>query len=280
VLLLALLAALGSALAYGASTAAQHSAMAGPDGGSLGRLVRSPRWLLGMGGDTVGMVLQIVALAAGPVVLVQPILVLALPISLPIAWALGGTRPGRREAIGCAWMLAGLVAFFLLSGIPSAASPAAVPGVVLAVTVALVAGGVLLALVRRSGPVVRAATYGGVAGCWFGLVAVLVDVCATVWSSSGVAGLLTPSGLTPLVALLALGGLSIVLTQVAFRVGPLAAGFPANLAADPVVAVAVGAVLLGERVPADAWHLVGYAAAVTAVVVGAVRLASGTGRPR
>jgi hypothetical protein len=105
---------------------------------------------------------------------------------------------------------------------------------------------------------------------------VLVDACAAVWSRSGPFGLLAPGGLVPLVALLVLGGLSIALTQVAFRVGPLVAGFPANLTADPVVAVVLGALLLGERVPTDPWHLAGYAVAVGLVVVGAVRLAAGS----
>ncbi|GAA4172280.1 DMT family transporter [Gryllotalpicola koreensis] len=277
--IVSLLCALASAAAYGASSAAQHAAMRGHDGRSAQArtswrdLLRSPRWLLGMGGDTLGMVLQITALAAGPVVLVQPILVLALPISLPFSRALGGPRPRSRDYLGCVWMLAGLIAFFLLIGRPADARPAQPAVVLTAAAVSLALGGALVALVLRARPAVRAAVFGGVAGCWFGLVAVLIDACAATWARAGITGFAGPDGLVPLIALIVLGGLSIALTQLAFRAGPLAAAFPANLAADPVIAVALGALLVHEIVPVTAGHLLGYAAALAAVVYGAVLLA-------
>lgn len=278
------LLALAAAVAYGGSTAAQHAALSeqpvspSRSSGSAPRrswfaLLRSPRWLLGMGGDTLGMVLQIAALAVGPVTLVQPIQVLALPISLPIAWALGGARPSRRAFVDCGWMVAGLIAFFVVAGTPTDARPAS-PSAVLSVTGVVVAlGAVVLALTLRAGPVLKAAVYGGVAGGWFGVVAVLIDSCTASWSIHGPSAFAHAGGLVPLAVLVVLGAVSIVLTQVAFRAGPLAAGFPANLAADPVVAVAIGAVLVHESIPLSAWHLVGYAGALAAVVFGAVRLA-------
>ena len=66
-----------AAITYGASTALQHSAAhrstgrADPRG--LVRLLGNSRWLMSIGGDGVGLLLQVVALATGPVVLVQPI---------------------------------------------------------------------------------------------------------------------------------------------------------------------------------------------------------------
>ncbi len=63
------------------------------------------------------------------------------------------------------------------------------------------------------------------------------------------------------------------LTQVSFQVGALAASFPANKSADPVAAVLLGAVLLHERVPAGAGHVLGYLLCLAAIVAGAVRLA-------
>ncbi|AYG03762.1 DMT family transporter [Gryllotalpicola protaetiae] len=280
-LIVSLVCALASAAAYGASSAAQHAAMGEGDGRTARartrwrELLRSPRWLFGMGGDALGMVLQIAALAAGPVALVQPVLVLALPISLPFSRALGGPRPTTRDYLGCAWMLAGLIGFFLLIGRPGDARPAQPAAVLTAAAVSSALGGLLIALAARARPAVKAAVFGGVAGCWFGLVAVLIDACAATWARAGIAGFAGPGGLVPLIVLLVLGGVSIALTQLAFRAGPLAAAFPANLAADPVIAVALGALLVHEVVPVTAGHLVGYAAAVAAVVYGAVRLASG-----
>jgi hypothetical protein len=83
----------------------------------------------------------------------------------------------------------------------------------------------------------------------------------------------TPKGLLPLagIALLGLGG--IVLTQMSFQLGALAATLPANLAADPLTAVLLGVVLLHEHIPHGPWHLLAYSLCVVAVVAGAIRLA-------
>ncbi|MEP6851249.1 MAG: hypothetical protein ABJA87_01065 [bacterium] len=71
-----------------------------------------------------------------------------------------------------------------------------------------------------------------------------------------------------------IGAASIALTQVAFQAGALAASFPANLAADPVVAVALGALLLYEDVPFSPLTVVAYLLCLAAIVVGGVLLAA------
>jgi hypothetical protein len=137
-----------------------------------------------------------------------------------------------------------------------------------------------LAAVSRMASTLKAAIYGAVAGAWFGLVAVLLDAVAATWQQDGIAGFGHAGGLVPLIALLLLGGASIALTQVAFQIGELSASFPANLAADPVVAVVLGAVLLHERVPATPWAIVGYLVCLGAILFGAVRLAAEPKRQR
>ena len=86
-------------------------------------LLKNPRWLMGVAGDTLGFVLQAIALSTGPVVLIQPLLVLALPISLPVARWLGGPRPGRAQFMSCGWIIIGLGAFFAIVGNPGDADP-------------------------------------------------------------------------------------------------------------------------------------------------------------
>ena len=49
-----------------------------------------------------------------------------------------------------------------------------------------------------------------------------------------------------------------LLVQIGFQLGPLGASFPPNLVLDPIVAVALGAAVLGERVPLDGLRLAGY----------------------
>jgi drug/metabolite transporter (DMT)-like permease len=289
-LLVAVPCAVAAALAYGASTAVEHSAAHESDAGAgantgsgsgpgngLWRLVRNPRWLLGMAGDAFGLVLQVLALATGPVVLVQPILVLALPISLPIAWKLGGPRPGRTSYLACGWIIAGLGVFFGLVGNPGDASALPIkPGLIATVCVVVV-GAILLLIARALGSSAKAALYGAVAGAWFGFVAVLMDAVAKSWSDHGLHAFTRSDALIPLAALVVIGGASIALTQVAFAVGALGASFPANLTADPVLAVVLGAVLLHETLPSSPLYVGAYVACVAAILVGAVQLAQPSG---
>lgn len=277
-LLVAIPFGVAAAFAYGASTAVQHRAAhtgtgeADPHG--LLRLLRDPRWLLSIGGDFVGLICQVIALATGPVVLIQPLLVLTLPVSLFVGFLLGGPTPRGGDYLACLSIIGGLGVFFVLLGTPGEGHDPD-PGAILAtVAIALVAGAALCALVRRLGPTLRAGVYGGVAGGWFGTVGVLLNGAATQYTDHGLRGLLHAAGLAPLLGIAVLGVLGMTLTQVSFQVGALAASFPANKSVDPVTAVVLGAVLLHEHVPADAIHVLVYLLCLAAIVAGAVRLAA------
>jgi drug/metabolite transporter (DMT)-like permease len=277
-LLVAVPCGIAAAFAYGASTAVEHSAAntgtGQADAQGLLALLRNPRWLMAMGGDTLGLILQVIALSTGPVVLIQPLLVLALPISLPIGWLIGGPRPGRSEFLLCGWIIAGLAVFFVIIGDPGSGDPLQPRPALIAIGVAAVVGGLACAAVRRRPAAVRALVYGGVSGAWFGLVGVLLDAASTAWRDGGLDRFAHAAGLVPLIGLLLLGGASIILTQVALQVGALGASFPANLSADPLVAVVLGALLLNEKLPMSPGLAFVYAGCLGAVVYGAVRLAN------
>lgn len=280
-LAVALPCAVLSAVAYGTSTAVQHRAAhrgtGRADARGVVRLLRDPRWLASVGGDTVGLLLQVVALATGPVLLVQPLLVLAVPVALPVGRLLGGPSPGWREYAACAGIIAALAAFFGLVGDPGQAAPLPAVEAAWALAGALLTGCLLLLSVRRASATVRAVVYGGVAGAGFGLVGVLLDAVAGRWRRDGLSGLAHPDGWVPLLALVLTGTAALVLTQVSFQVGALAASFPANEVAAPVVAVVLAAALLHERLPASPGHLAAYLACVAALALGTLQLARGLG---
>jgi drug/metabolite transporter (DMT)-like permease len=267
-----------AAIAYGAATAVQHqSAHTGTgqaDARKLVRLLRDPRWLLSIGGDVVGLVFQVIALATGPVVLIQPLLVLTLPVSLFVGYLLGGPTPRRGDYLACLSIIGGLAVFFVLLGTPGNGRDPQPRSIVLTVVVVLLVGLVLCALVSRQGPTLRAGVYGGVAGAWFGTVGVLLNGAAKQFTDHGLHGLLQPAGLVPLLGVAVIGVLGMTLTQISFQVGALAASFPANKSVDPVAAVILGAVLLHEHVPAGGTHIVAYLLCLAAIVAGAVRLAA------
>lgn len=272
--------ALGAAVAYGLATAVQHreAHLDGPAAGGradprrLVTLLGNPRWLLSIGGDSLGLVLQVLALATGPVVLVQPLLVLALPVALPAGWALGGRRPDRADLVSCALIIAALAGFFALvrhPGVGHAPTAAAT----LALLVAAPAAGLVCGLaVRDRSARLRAVVYGAVAGSAFGVVGVLVNAVAGEIGHRGVRGVTHPAGALALAGVVVIGAAAVVLTQVSFQIGDLAASFPANESAAPVVAVVLGAILLGERVPVSFGLMVAYLGCLAAVVVGTIRL--------
>src|SRR5215472_4469849 len=68
--------------------------------GLLLDLLRRPKWLLGGFSMLSGFGLQAVALAFGPVALVQPIVVLELAFAIPFGILRRHRRAGRREWIG------------------------------------------------------------------------------------------------------------------------------------------------------------------------------------
>ncbi len=278
-LLIAVALGVAAALAYGAATAVQHdvahTGTGRADARGLLRLLREPRWLISVGGDTAGLVLQVLALAAGPVVLVQPLLVLTLPVSLFVGFLLGGPRPGRPDYVACAAILLALTVFFVVVGSPPAARPLP-PQTALVTAGVVVLVGALVAFAVRGGSVaLRAAVLGGVAGAWFGTSGVFVDAAVVEFADHGLRGLLTSAaGLVAIGGAIVVGVLGMTLTQASFQVGALAASFPANESAAPVAAVVLGSVLLHEYVPTGGGRVVVYLLCLGAVVAGTIRLAA------
>lgn len=272
-----------SAAVYGTSTVVQHrvatrTAAAGADdapaASGLLRTVRDPLFLLAMCGDGVGFLLQIGALASGEVVIVQPLVILLLPVALLVDYAFGGPRPRGADLLGCAGVIGGLAGFLVLIGRPPAALLPAARVAGWTVGAVLAAGALLLLVVRTRPARARSAAYGVVAGSFFGLLAALVDAGSTQSANIGFGSLFTTArGVVLLTAIVVLGAAAIALTQLSFQLGNLGTALPASLLADSLTGIGFGAALLHEGIPNSAGHLVGYVAFLAAALFGAFRLA-------
>jgi hypothetical protein len=273
-----------SAIAYGGAAAVQHDVVqrAGGEGtASIRDLLRDARWWLSIAGDTVGTVLQLAALATGPVVLIQPLFVLCLPVALPIRARMGGPRPGRGDYLSCLLLAAGLAAFFTLAGRPHAPHELAAGTAGLLAAVALAVGLGICALAWSQPPTSKAVALSAVTGVWFGIEAVLVNCVSTAYSHRHWSAFGHPVGLVPLVSAVVVGLSGFALSQVAFRAGSLGASFPAMLVIDPLVAVLVGSLLLGESVRSAPLVLVGYLLSAVVITLATFRLAAaGAGSER
>ena len=214
--------------------------------GLLTRLARRPRWLVGIGADVAGYVFEALALGAGTLLLVEPILATALVFSLVFAALLHG-----RQIPAAGWAAAVLLAvslsLFLYQVSPSGGTSVAplshwlIAGPPVAVFMVVC----LAAATRRSGPH-RAAFLASGAGVAFGVSAVLTKAFVHYLGQGPTAWIphWEPYGL----AVFSIGGL--VLAQSAFQTGALAAAIGAEQVMQPLSGVVLGVGLLGEQVSA------------------------------
>ena len=224
----------------------------------LRELLRRPRWLFGGLSILTGGGLHIVALGLGPLTVVQPMGVASLLFALPIAGALHRRRPTARELAAAGTVALGLIGLVLL--VPEGEGPTYLSptGAATLLAVAGIAALLLWAGAKIASPAARAALLATSAGVLYGATATLVRVLVDGgWNWWYVLAL-------PIPALLAL-----MLLQRAYAVGHFGVSFASLQIADPLTAVAFGALLLNEPLPQGALPFL--AAALTAV--GTVALA-------
>jgi drug/metabolite transporter (DMT)-like permease len=210
----------------------------------IGTLLRRPLWWAGTGSAITGYVFQAIALAYGSLLLVAPLLVSALLFALPLSARLAGRHVTRVEWTWAAVLTVALAVFVTLArAAPGDYDGSEKPAVLVAAAALALALGTLPLATRLSGwrrALVLATAVGGL----FGVVAVLTKIVMNIVTEGHAARLVT----APVVYLLALVGIvATLLQQSAFHAGSLQASVPAMLVLEPVVAVALGQVILGEH---------------------------------
>jgi drug/metabolite transporter (DMT)-like permease len=246
-------------------------------------LLHQPVWFGGILAITIGFVLQASALGAGELAVVEPILVIELPLTLILAArVLGSSAMGGREwgsTLAMTVGLAGLLYFLDPSAGRSDQVPLYVWLIGIAANLALV--GVLVAWGRK-GPAGRgggrgasskgrgssshqAAVFGVAGGSAFGLTAALMKGMTTHFSH-GFGAIFTS---WQLYAMVATGGLGMFLVQSALNAGRLIAAQPGLTLSDPIISILWGVLAFHERVRAGMLPLL-FAALSTALMAGAV----------
>jgi hypothetical protein len=205
--------------------------------------IRHPLWLLAIGVDTLGLVMQVLALHLGPLATVQPILV----SSLVFALLFNGRRGWHELAwplvlLGSLAMLISLTATGGSSGASTA--PDTLPLVLTAAVVLLATAGGLI-LVEHPYRRLRSAPVLGVGvGVIYATTAALLKAASDQFTQNGVTGLLTS---WQLYAFIVLGAAGLVLSQAAFRAGPLRESLPATSVIDPLASIVIGVAVYDEH---------------------------------
>ncbi|GAB2448600.1 DMT family transporter [Nocardia tengchongensis] len=274
----AVICAFIGAVLFAVSAVAQQRAAADvPEGDALvAKLIRNPRWLAGLIGDAGGFAFQVVALALGSVLVVQPILVTALVFALPLAAHYSG-----RRVTAVMWLQAAALsialACFLVVGEPTEGVTAA-PWDRWVLPLGLVAGVVVASIVVATTvrvPTLQALLLGTAAGLLFGISAALTANVTKLFSASITAGLTS----WELYVLAACGILGLYVQQRGYQVGPLSASLPAFTVAEPLGAAFLGITVLDERLRSGPLGTAFVAASVVVMCVAAVRLSRAQAAP-
>ncbi|MGW7265985.1 DMT family transporter [Streptomyces sp. NPDC054842] len=204
--------------------------------------LRRLSWWAAVALNGLGGLLHVVALAYGPLSLVQPLGALTIVFALPMAALFVGRRAGSTAWRGAIMATVGLAGLLSLVGTADSHSLGGAQRVVLA----LVTGGAVVALMvaaraAHRHPAVRSVLLAVAAGLAFGISSVFTKTVAVDWTG-GVSLADLPS--LGVIAVLATAGM--LLSQASYRGGGLAAPLATLTVVNPVVAAAVGITMFGE----------------------------------
>jgi hypothetical protein len=241
-------------------------------------LVRQPLWLIAIATNIAGFALQVVALSAGSLAVVQPLLVFDLVFAVLIVrsyrWDASTLPPGTKR-----WdpvLLAGVgaatlgVAGFLAIGQPSAghADVGFAVLVPLAIGLVVVVGGCLVVAARR--PNLRPLAIALACGVNYGVAAFAVKLVTSEFGS-GPARVFTN---WPIYVLAVAGPVGFILNQDAFQQGTFLAPVQAIITtADPVISIGLSVLWLDTRLRSTPAAITGEVVALLLMTAGIVTTA-------
>jgi drug/metabolite transporter (DMT)-like permease len=263
----AVMAALASALLVAVASVLQHRAGLASAKATLKVVLRHRLWLMGAAAGVAGFVFHVLALASGSLSLVQPLLVTGLLFALPLSWLLEHRSVRLPDVAAAVAVVGGLVIFQLAAEAGVGRSSANLTSLAWCTgTVLAIVGLALATAIRR--PRYRASWLGLCAGAAYGLLAGLLKASVGLLGGHG-AGVLTT---WPLYVFVVVVVGAIVVNQLAFNAGPLAASLPLVTIVDPIISVWVGAVAFGESTSSQPVLVAGQVAGFALMSFGVVAL--------
>jgi drug/metabolite transporter (DMT)-like permease len=251
VTVLAVTLALLSAATFAISSSVQHEAAEkAPQSAQsvfalVAYLIRRPPWLVGQLLATCAFALHASALHAGPIAVVQPIVVSGIVWAVPARAAISRRMPSLTELRAVMITAVGL-AVFLVASNPTVGTPAGLG----AGTVTLAVAGVLVAVAAnvaasrvRHDPRRKAFFLGVVGGVLFGLVAGFIKLALQELDEGGLDAMLTA---WPTYALLLVGAGGVLTNQRAYRTAGLSASMPALNIVNGLTSLVFGFTVFSE----------------------------------
>ncbi|WJL95656.1 DMT family transporter [Microbacterium sp. ET2] len=241
----------------------------GLSGSQLLRLLSRPSWVIGTMMLALAIVCQLAALSFAPLIVVQPLGAIALVITTLLNARISGHKPTRRSLIAIGACVGGIFIFVTIAALFATESPISdgqlitILLILAAVTVAF--AGLWVWLRKRMG----ALFYIMAAGVIYGFVATLAKVIIVRIQNQNFEWLT----LLCLIALLVGTGIGAYFVQTAYSSGPPDLVIAGLTVIDPIVAILIGLIVLGEAATAPLWANIGFLIAGVIAVWGVFQLA-------
>ncbi|WP_371667881.1 DMT family transporter [Streptomyces sp. NBC_00289] len=240
-LALSVLLSLVSAVAYAGGAIVQEQVAVSSPGEQYAPL-RRPVWWAAVALNGLGGLLHVVALAYGPLSLVQPLGALTIVFALPMAALFVGRRAGSTAWRGAIMATVGLAGLLSLVGTSDAQSLGTTQRIVAGLVTACAVLALMIAgRAAHRHPAMRSVLLATAAGIAFGMSSVFTKTVAVDWTG-GVTAADVPS--LAVIGVLATAGM--LLSQASYRGAGLAAPLATLTVVNPVVAAAVGITMFGE----------------------------------
>ncbi|WP_186785257.1 DMT family transporter [Streptomyces misionensis] len=240
-LALSVLLSLVSALGYAGGAIVQER-VAVASSGSTYLPLRRPGWWGALALNGLGGLLHVVALAFGPLSIVQPLGALTIVFALPLATLCVGRRAGATAWRGAVMTTVGLAGLLSLVG----SSDDHALDAAQRMAAGTVTGGAVVALMcagraTHRHPAVRSVLLATASGTAFGMSSVFTKSVAVGWDDG-----FGPGAVFLLVLIGVFSVAGVLLSQASYDGGGLAAPLATLTVVNPVLAAAVGILMFGE----------------------------------
>jgi drug/metabolite transporter (DMT)-like permease len=241
------------------------------------RLLARPSWVLGTALLGLAILFQLTSLYFSPLIVVQPLGALALVVTAFLTARVSGISLDAKSVRAITFCVVGIGMFVAIAALTAKSSPITETQLIVVLIilgVALTVFGVIFGVFKAR---IRPMFYIVGAGVLFGFVATLAKVVIgriqtlvqLGFESSGVEWLT----IACVVALLAATALGSYFVQTAYASGPPDLVVAGLTVIDPIVAISVGIIVLGEAAEAPLWAIISFIIAGALAVYGVFQLA-------
>lgn len=237
----------------------------------LSRLLARPSWVLGTVMLALAIICQLGALTVAPLIVVQPLGAIALVITTLLNARMTGVAPTKRSVSAIIACVGGIFIFVIIAALFATEKDLNQRQLITVLVILAVVVAILVAvwLLVRSRHQVRAIFYILAAGIIYGFVATLAKVVIKRVQAGDFEWLT----LLCLVALLAGTALGAYFVQTAYSSGPPDLVIAGLTVIDPMVAILIGLLVLGEGANVPLWGQIAFGVAGAIAIWGVVTLA-------